>query len=222
MPEKDEETRVLKLYKFNNLRYPISNIKNLVFFSYKSSWSVLSGIYSSKTYTKYAVYSLILFLTSKNKYMGAVSFNCNAAAFILFNYIRTGFPQLFNDYKNDILHKYEISSNSFNCCDFLFHTTPFLLSIYYLPSWYYEINNKMLMSISSATFVYELMWAYYYASGLDVSKVYDIEKSDKKLTGKDCRRVWLIILFCHFFISGFKISNKLMLHYVNSGYTGSS
>ena len=175
---------------------------------YKTQWSILASIYSSRTFTKYAVYSLLSYKAFKHPYLGVISFNCNTSAMILFNYVRFFFPDLFQQYKDTVERKYEITKYKFIMGDIIAHIIPFTLSMYWLPQWYYKIRKTPLFYVSTCSFLFQLGWAYYYSSGLDVSRVYDMENSDVKLTGHQCKRVWIIISICHYAVYLLRISKK--------------
>ena len=102
-----------------------------------------------------------------------------------------------------------MTSKWFHLGDIITHGVPFALSIKWLPNWYPELSKTKLVGVSSLSLICQIGWAYFYASGMDVSAAYDMEKSDAKLTGRECKRIWIIIGACHFIISGIKGFNGI-------------
>jgi len=176
---------------------------------YKAQWSLWTSIYRSKTFTKYSVYSLIAYAATNSPVLGAISFNCTLTALSLFNYIRIWFPDLFAEFMKINKERYGVTSKWFHLGDIITHGVPFALSIKWLPNWYPELSKTKLVGVSSLSLICQIGWAYFYASGMDVSAAYDMEKSDAKLTGRECKRIWIIIGACHFIISGIKGFNGI-------------
>ena len=176
---------------------------------YKAQWSLWTSIYRSKTFTKYSVYSLLAYVATNSPVLGAISFNCTLTALSLFNYIRFWFPELFAEFMKINHERHGITTRWFHLGDIITHGVPFALSIKWLPNWYPELSGRKLLGVSTISLICQIGWAYFYASGMDVSSAYEMEKSDAKLTGKDCKRIWVIISACHFVISGVKVFNRL-------------
>jgi hypothetical protein len=176
---------------------------------YKANWTLWTSIYRSKTFTKYSFYSLLAYCATDSPLLGAVSFNCTLTSISLFNYVRIFFPALFKDYMALAKNGSGIGTGMFHLGDLLTHGIPFALSIKWLPSWYGRVRGKNLVAVSSASLMYQAAWAYFYASGMDVSAAYDMDRSDNRLTGKDCKRIWVIIAFCHFAVCGFRAGKTL-------------
>ena len=176
---------------------------------YKANWTLWTSIYRSKTFTKYSFYSLLAYCATDSPLLGAISFNCTLTSISLFNYVRFFFPALFQDYMALAKNGHGISTAMFHLGDLVTHAIPFALSIKWLPAWYGRVRGKNLVAVSTASLLYQAAWAYFYASGMDVSTAYDMEKSDHKLTGKDCKRIWIIISLCHFAVCGFRAGKTL-------------
>ena len=171
---------------------------------YKAQWSLWTSIYRSKTFTKYSVYSLLAYAATNSPILGAISFNCTLTALSLFNYIRFWFPDLFAEFMRINKEHHGITTRWFHLGDIITHGVPFALSIRWLPNWYPELSGRRLVGVSTISLICQIGWAYFYASGMDVSSAYEMEKSDAKLTGRDCKRIWIIIGACHFLICGVK------------------
>ncbi len=157
--------------------------------------SVLSSIYQSKAFTKYAIYTLIGYCVTQNPKMGLITLNCNSAAVVVFNYIRFFNPQLYNAYKTKIKKQYSISELHFQGGDTLLHIIPLSLSVYFRKNWYSRVSYRSTVGISLGSYLYQLAWAYYYAEGINVCKAYDI--SPNKITNGQCKRLWFLIFLCH-------------------------
>ena len=136
--------------------------------------SVVSSIYQSKAFTKYAVYALIGYCVTQNSKMGLLALNCNSSAVVVFNYIRFFNPALYTIYKSKIKKQYEISEVKFQLGDIVFHIVPLSISIYSRRYWYNKVSYKSTCLVSIASYLYQLAWAYYYSNGIDVSKAYDL------------------------------------------------
>ncbi len=170
--------------------------------------SVLSSMYQSKAFTKYAVYTLIGYCVTKNPKMGLVALNCNSAAVVVFNYIRFFNPQLYNAYKNKIKKQYSANELYFQGGDILLHIIPLSLSVYFRKNWYNRVSYRSTLTISLGSYFYQLAWAYYYAAGINVCKAYDI--SSDKITNGQCKRLWFLIFLCHN-ITSFQKTARLLL-----------
>ena len=157
--------------------------------------SVISSIYQSKAFTKYAVYSLIGYCVTRNPKMGLLALNCNSSAVVVFNYIRFFNPALYAIYKNKIKKQYEISEIKFQLGDIMFHVVPLSMSIYSRRYWYNKVSYRSTCLVSIASYLYQLAWAYYYSNGIDVSKAYDIPPNT--ITNNQCKRLWFLIFLCH-------------------------
>ena len=157
--------------------------------------SVISSIYQSKAFTKYAVYSLIGYCVTQNSKMGLLALNCNSSAVVVFNYIRFFNPALYAIYKNKIKKQYEISEIKFQLGDIMFHVVPLSMSIYSRRYWYNKVSYRSTCLVSIASYLYQLAWAYYYSNGIDVSKAYDIPPNT--ITNNQCKRLWFLIFLCH-------------------------
>ncbi len=181
----------IRQYKKTFLINFFNNIKN-------KNYHILNSIYTSKVFTKYALYNLLIYKITQNKYMGAVAFNCNSAAFLMFNYIRFIYPDIFNKYKKYICEKYNFTNKIFILTDFCLHTAPFTYIFYTRNNWLYDIPNSKLLLISTLSYSYELLWAYYYANGIDVSKIYEIDKINVQFSNNECKQMWIIIAFFHY------------------------
>ena len=171
---------------------------------YKANWSLWTSVYKSKTFTKYSFYSLLAYALTDNPLLGALSFNCTLTSISLFNYIRFWFPDLFSEYRKVVETTSGIGPKLFLLGDVATHVVPFALSVKWLPGWYNRVKGKNIMAVSACSLAYQIGWAYFYAAGMDVSTAYDMEKSDKKLTGKDCKRIWVLIALSHFAVAGFR------------------
>ena len=161
----------------------------------KGNLSVLSSVYQSKAFTKYAVYTLIGYCVTQNAKLGLVSLNCNSAAVVVFNYIRFFNPQLYTAYKDKTKKQYNIGEICFQGGDILFHIIPLSLSVYFRKNWYSRVSYRSTVAISIASYLYQLAWAYYYAEGINVCKAYDIPSN--KITNGQCKRLWFLIFLCH-------------------------
>ena len=157
--------------------------------------SVLSSIYQSKAFTKYAIYTLIGYCVTKNPKMGLITLNCNSAAAVVFNYIRFFNPQLYNAYKTKVKKQYSITELYFQGGDILLHILPLSLAVYFRKDWYNRISYRSTVGISLGSYLYQLAWAYYYAEGINVCKVYGIQSN--KISNGQCKRLWFFIFLCH-------------------------
>lgn len=157
--------------------------------------SVVSSIYQSKAFTKYAIYTLIGYCVTLNSKMGLLALNCNSSAVVVFNYIRFFNPVLYTIYKSNIKKQYEISEIKFQLGDIMFHVVPLSMSIYSRRHWYNKVSYKSTFLVSIASYLYQLAWAYYYSKGIDVSKVYEIPPNT--ITNDQCKRLWFLIFLCH-------------------------
>ena len=182
--------------KNNKLENP--TIKNAINILKNKNYNIISSIYTSKVFTKYALYNLLIYKITQNKYMGAVAFNCNSAAFLMFNYIRFVYPCVFKQYKEHVCKSCNIPSVLFNTTDFFLHTAPFMYMWYTKNIWLYNISSYKLILLSSLSYGYELSWAYYYANSIDVSKIYELDKININFTEKQCKQMWLVIAFFHY------------------------
>ena len=157
--------------------------------------SVISSIYQSKAFTKYAIYTLIGYYVTNNPKMGLITLNCNSSAFVIFNYIRFFNPELYNLYKDLLKKMYNINEFNFQMGDIMFHIIPLSISVYSRKNWYNKISYKSTIFISLGSYLYQIAWAYYYAQGIDVCKAYDIPSG--KITHNQCKRLWFLIFLCH-------------------------
>ena len=163
--------------------------------SKQKNLSVISSIYQSKAFTKYAIYTLIGYFVTSNSKMGLIALNCNSSAFVIFNYIRFFNPELYNLYKAQLKKIWSINELNFQIGDIMFHIVPLSLSVYSRKNWYNKVSYKSTIIISLGSYLYQIAWAYYYAKGIDVCKAYDIPPG--KITKDQCKRLWFLIFLCH-------------------------
>jgi len=159
--------------------------------------SVISSIYQSKAFTKYAIYSLIAYIVMRNPKLGLLALNCNTASVIVFNYIRFFNPILYNGYKKMVKHEYNITETKFQAGDITFHIIPLSITIYSRRFWYNKLSCQTTISISMLSFLYELLWAYYYSNGINVCKAYNLPEEYNTLSNGQCKRLWFLIFICH-------------------------
>ena len=157
--------------------------------------SVISSVYQSKAFTKYAIYTLIAYYVTSNPKMGLIALNCNSSAFVIFNYIRFFNPELYNLYKDQLKKKNNINEFNFQMGDIMFHIVPLSLSVYSRKNWYNKVSYRSNIIISLGSYLYQIAWAYYYARDIDVCKAYDIPPG--KITQNQCKRLWFLIFLCH-------------------------
>ena len=98
--------------------------------------SVLSSIYHTKGFTKYAIYTAIAYGVTRNPKAGLLALNCNTAAFVVFNYIRFFNPELFGVYKESVKKKSNVGELTFQAGDLAVHVLPLCMVVASRKNWY--------------------------------------------------------------------------------------
>ena len=159
--------------------------------------SLLSSVYQSKAFTKYALYTALAYGVTRNPKVGLLALNCNTASTVMMNYVRFLNPILYGRYKVIARKHYEMSELSFQAGDALVHTIPLSLMVYSRKHWYHAISYRSTAAVSAASFLLTLVWAYHYSNGMNVCRAYDIPEESNTLSAAQWRRVWCIIFLCH-------------------------
>jgi len=159
--------------------------------------SVLSSIYQTKGFTKYAIYTAIAYQITKNPKVGLVALNTNTAAVIGFNYIRFFKPALYELYKKNVKKSCEISELTFQLGDILVHILPLCVSVYSRKYWYNKVSYRSTIAISIGSYAYQLAWAYHYAKGINVCKIYNIPDKQSNISELQWKRLWFLVFLAH-------------------------
>ena len=159
--------------------------------------SVLSSIYHTKGFTKYAIYTAIAYGVTKNPKLGLLALNCNTAATVVFNYIRFFNPELFCIYKENTKRKSDINEFAFQVGDMVVHILPLCISVNSRKHWYDRVSYRSTVALSVASYLYQLAWAYHYANGINVCKVYGVPEEYNNMSHAQWKRLWFMVFLCH-------------------------
>ena len=159
--------------------------------------SLLSSVYQSKAFTKYAVYTALAYGVTRNPKVGLLALNCNTASTVMMNYVRFLNPVIYGRYKVISRKHYEMSELSFQAGDILVHILPLSLMVYSRKYWYHAISYRSTVTVSIASFLLTLAWAYHYSSGINVCKAYDVPEESSTISAAQWKRVWCAVFLCH-------------------------
>ena len=159
--------------------------------------SALSSIYQAKGFTKYAIYSIIAYHITKNPKLGLIALNTNTAAVVGFNYIRFFNPTLYEIHKKNIKKNSQINEIIFQLGDILIHILPLCISINSRKDWYHKVSYRSTVALSIGSYIYQLAWAYHYANGINICKVYNIPEKHNNMTHSQWKRLWFIVFLSH-------------------------
>ena len=159
--------------------------------------SVLSSVYHTKGFTKYAIYTVIAYGVTKNPKMGLLALNCNTAAAVVFNYVRFFNPELFRVYKDITKEKCHVGELMFQAGDLLVHILPLCLVVNSRKYWYDRVSYRATIAVSMGSYLYQLAWAYHYAKGINVCKAYGMPEEYNNMTRTQWKRLWFLVFLCH-------------------------
>ncbi len=171
--------------------------------------SVLSSIYHTKGFTKYAIYTAIAYGVTRNPKAGLLALNCNTAAFVVFNYIRFFNPELFGVYKESVKKKSNVGELTFQAGDLAVHVLPLCMVVASRKNWYSKLSFRSTVAVSIGSYLYQLAWAYHYANGINVCKAYDVPEDYNNISRAQGKRIWFLVFLCHNFTSIQKTVRRL-------------